>query len=298
MGPQSPGPFGYAGSTPASGTMPGELDRPVFVVGCGRSGTTLLGTLLGAHPDVVYLNEPRQLWAQDPRTNVWWPGAGRIVLTGDDLALETAAALRRRFAARVAAGGGRRLVEKTPINAFRIGYVHALCPDARFVHLLRDGRAVAASIARLASAPPGPSGRRGWPRRRARRSSPGGFGAQDMKWQMLRDLAASEAIDATVADGDMARRGLVEWRLAVTFARRSLAGIDPSRWTEVRYEDLVGAPAVTVAALQRAVELDESPEVAALARREVRPPGAPPPTLGPVERALAGDLLVELGYGD
>ena len=31
---------------------PPVLDRPIFVVGCGKSGTTMLGILFSMHPDV------------------------------------------------------------------------------------------------------------------------------------------------------------------------------------------------------------------------------------------------------
>jgi hypothetical protein len=40
--------------------QPFPLTRPVFIVGCGRSGTTILGEMLGRHPQLAYLNEPRQ----------------------------------------------------------------------------------------------------------------------------------------------------------------------------------------------------------------------------------------------
>ena len=32
--------------------------NPVFIIGCGRSGTTILGRTLAEHPRVKYLNEP------------------------------------------------------------------------------------------------------------------------------------------------------------------------------------------------------------------------------------------------
>ena len=35
----------------------GRTIRPVFIVGCQRSGSTLLGAMLGAHSDVIYIPE-------------------------------------------------------------------------------------------------------------------------------------------------------------------------------------------------------------------------------------------------
>jgi len=37
------------------------------------------------------------------------------------------------------------LIEKTCANSLRVGFVHEIFPNARFVHLVRDGRSVAAS---------------------------------------------------------------------------------------------------------------------------------------------------------
>jgi len=273
----------------------------VFVVGCGRSGTTLVGELLAVHPDVVYLNEPRSLWAVDPRTKVWRPGPGQIVLTAADLTPALAGALRERFTEAVTAAGRRRLVEKTPINAFRIGYLDALCPDALFVHVLRDGRDVAASIATLAAAP-GQRTRltRGADRLRHRRPTPAGglwYGVSDSKWQGLRSLAEAEGIEGVAgADDDMTVRGLLEWRLAVTFARRSLIELDRRRSVEVRYEDLAGDGRGTVARLLDAVSLDPADDVLDFADGHIRGGGHRRSPLRPSEALIAGDLLEELGY--
>jgi hypothetical protein len=47
-----------------------------------------------------------------------------------------------------------RMLEKTPANAVRIPFIDALYPDARFVHVLRDGRHTTASLmARKVSLP-------------------------------------------------------------------------------------------------------------------------------------------------
>ena len=50
---------------------PGEISEPVFIVGCPRSGTTVLGRILGDYPGFLYLMEPRYIWCSvDPQLNV------------------------------------------------------------------------------------------------------------------------------------------------------------------------------------------------------------------------------------
>ena len=45
---------------------------PVFIIGCGRSGTTILGDTLSRHPKIKYLNERRDLWHKSyPEFDIW-----------------------------------------------------------------------------------------------------------------------------------------------------------------------------------------------------------------------------------
>jgi hypothetical protein len=261
--------------------MPSEirLDRPIFVVGCGRSGTTVLGEALGLHPDVAYLNEPRDLWSYDPRANIWMPGPGVVVLSSGDLTDELARGLRSRLQARLRTAGGSRLAEKTPINSFRIDYLDALCPDALFIHLVRDGRAVAASIAKMAK-------KGGW------------YGTRDAKWRKLVAVADRDGLTSLVraCRRDRFRRGLLEWRLAVTHVRHSLETVPPDRWVELRYEDLVSAPASSVNTMLGAVDLASTPEIVDAMAGQFADTKRPPERLDTVGVEIAGRLLAELGY--
>ena len=108
-------------------------------------------TCLLKHPAVRYLYEPYDLWAAiEPATDfvqLYTRGEHHCLLDASsvtDLA-------QRRFNHLMLPPSGLTLVEKSPINALRIGYLDAIAPEARFVHIVRDGVDVAHSIERLAA---------------------------------------------------------------------------------------------------------------------------------------------------
>eukprot|EP00913_Durusdinium_trenchii_P035603 g33317.t2 len=45
--------------------------RVCYIVGCGRSGSTILAEILSHYSSVVFLNEPRQLWLPLVPLDVW-----------------------------------------------------------------------------------------------------------------------------------------------------------------------------------------------------------------------------------
>ena len=48
------------------------IQHPVFILGCMKSGTTILGRTLSCHPQVTYLNEPREIWFSCyPKSDIW-----------------------------------------------------------------------------------------------------------------------------------------------------------------------------------------------------------------------------------
>ena len=117
-------------------------DPYVFVIGAGRSGTTLLLDLIGTHPDLARCNEKRYVWMYGA---YWRPHDLR---PASDATPAVRAHIRRWFTRARVRSGARMLVEKTPSNCLRIPMMAEIFPRARYVHLIRDGRAVAFSSVR------------------------------------------------------------------------------------------------------------------------------------------------------
>jgi hypothetical protein len=138
-----------------------------FIVGSARSGTTLLRLMLDAHPDLAIPPEtkflPRLLAdggssARSPEELAEAIAATRnwrdFGLDPDDLvrqmraagATTPAAAIRAFFALYADRAGKPRFGDKTPGYVDDMEAIAAALPEARFVHLIRDGRDVALSL--------------------------------------------------------------------------------------------------------------------------------------------------------
>jgi hypothetical protein len=250
------------------GHQPPLPRRLVFVIGCGRSGTTLLGDMLAQHPQVVYVFEPYHLWtAVDPRTDAsdFYRGSAGRCLLGD---ADSTPDLRRRFWRAFAPAYRRHpdkvLVEKTPINTLRIGYLNSLAPEALFLHIGRDGVQVARSIE---------ANVRGNEYRIARR--PGfnqWWGVHNAKWKALArdgELAGyfSHEIPLLVTD---AARGAYEWLVSMMEldAWRNRLG---ARLHELTYEQLTQAPQSTIEVVAGFLDLQAGTDWLAGCASAVRP---------------------------
>ena len=122
-------------------------ERPLFVVGMPRSGTTLVEQILSAHPQGHGCGELTEIVgiaeAIPAATALRWPqDAARI--DGGWLRQRAQAYLAR--AARGAPPHARRLVDKQPYNFLHVGLIAMLFADARIVWCRRDPRDIALSI--------------------------------------------------------------------------------------------------------------------------------------------------------
>ena len=112
------------------------MTRPFFIVSSGRSGTAMLHKLLSAKPGVDMHHEYR--------VEITQPLAVRRYLGLADAA-EAQAILRSTYGDAIAQSDAAHWGDSSNKLSWLIPDLAALFPDARFIHLARDGRKVAGS---------------------------------------------------------------------------------------------------------------------------------------------------------
>jgi hypothetical protein len=273
----------------------------VFVVGCPRSGTTLLQRLLDAHSRLAVIDET--LWIPtifERRKGLTPEGlvtpalipllAGHRRFAKLNLPVEQLERLLdagRPYASFVSAvfdlygeARGKSLVgDKSPGYVRSIPILHELWPSTRFVHVIRDGRDVCLSAIAWSKA--------------------------DKVFGDFRSWGPDPVTTAALW-----------WERSVRLGREAGAALGHDLYLELSYDDLVAGPEEGCAALCAFLDLPFDPGMLRFHDgRTRRSPGVPskrqwlPPTPGlrdwraqmapgDVERfeAAAGDLIDELGY--
>ena len=206
----------------------GPPSRPILILGCPRSGTSLVLQAFLRVPGLRSVqSEGHILWDEfhHPRERGW---------DSDALAAEMVTDREREYvytAVRLFARG-RRFVDKTPESCLRVPYLHELFADARFV-LLR--RRAADNVNSLIE---------GWRARprfvKYRLPEPlEGLGPlSGHAWSFVLVPGWRELRDASLEE--ICARQYVACNEAVLAARDEIGG---EQWTDLAYEDLLADPA-------------------------------------------------------
>ena len=168
-----------------------RIDRPVFIVGLPRSGTTVLYNLLCAHERAAYVttavnsfptaictmewarkkfalnirgerflqdsidadfsspSEPAMFWGKwigRDTDSLFWPEK-RLADFSNAKREEIYNDIKRMIHS--FGGNGQRFIMKYPVIQSELRMLQDLFPDARFIHIIRDGRMVANSLVKL-----------------------------------------------------------------------------------------------------------------------------------------------------
>lgn len=107
-----------------------------FIVGCARSGTSILGELCEAHPRVMYVYE-EHIWRRLAETD-------HHAVTVDDITDKNRLKLKKWM--RMYKRKNKAVVEKNPRHVVRIPFMKSVFPEAKIIHIVRDGRDVSCSL--------------------------------------------------------------------------------------------------------------------------------------------------------
>jgi hypothetical protein len=120
-----------------------ERIRPVFVVGCPRSGTTLVGELIAAHPGVFNGEESFFLYLLRNWEAMLRPPVAPLT----SRFLESAQRLMQTLiSTETLALGKTYYLDHTPWHAFCLDQLWALFPKAQVIHVVRHPADVTASL--------------------------------------------------------------------------------------------------------------------------------------------------------
>jgi len=125
--------------------------QPIILIGAGRSGTKFLRSLLTASNEVAAIPyDVGYVWRYGNESH------SDDELTPENLTTKIKKYIRHtlpKLAQKSNHENARFFVEKSVPNSLRVKYVYELFPDAKFIFLVRDGRAVTESSMRLWKAP-------------------------------------------------------------------------------------------------------------------------------------------------
>lgn len=215
-----------------------KSQSPIFIVGVGRSGTTILGKTLSLHPSLGFLNEPKALWykvhSDDDVIGNYGRHQGKFIMTEKDYTKEKALKARKFHGAYLRFTGSKRVVDKYPEIIFRAGFILSIFPNAKFIFLVRNGIDTCHSISE-------------WNKRNAGEES-NWWGKNNRKWEFLKSqLLVSDPELAPFANSALndQERAALEW-LITTQKGLELCRKHPESVLMVKYEGFITSPKKTI----------------------------------------------------
>jgi len=252
--------------------MNGSSVRPIIIVGAGRSGTKMLRTSLALHPAIrCFPKEINYIWRY-----------GNATLNTDELKPEQARPevihyIHSRFN-KLSGRNNRNVVEKTCANSLRVDFVRTIFPDARIIHLVRDGRAVAESARRCWKGQPSVNyllKKACWvpPRDipyyafRYIRYQLGRFSRHDTKQKSWGPRFAG--LDELVKEKTLIEVCGIQWKVCVQAAESAMKDLPSDQTITLRYEDIIDSSLSTIGRLFEKINLAFTPECQAYVMRTV-----------------------------
>ncbi len=152
-----------------------EIKKPIIIIGSGRSGSSIFHEMYAKHSSICWLTKYCEKYPNKPHINRYvmrlnsilllnkllpWDYPGECYnfweynckgfrtpfrdLTSDDVTVKADNNIKLAFSKMLTKKRNRLLIKITGWP--RIGYLKQIFPDAKFIHIVRDGRAIVNSI--------------------------------------------------------------------------------------------------------------------------------------------------------
>lgn len=290
-------------------------DRFICEVGAARSGTNFLGEVLSQHPQLAYWRRPKYIWRYG---NAWKPDD---CLRPRDARPRVVRYIHRQFGHYLQQSGRERLLVCTQANVLSLDFVRAVFPQGKIVHIIRNGREVAASqkeewqihnslMQAKGERPPYYRLVLNRVREVPVLDLPAYFSEfVGTTWTMLRGSKYRYSMGPKIHNWRQLTRNMdrlaftaYTWRECVSAARAAGREMPTKQYYEIKFEDLVSRPEKSIPPLLEFLELPPSKEIDEFIARKVRRDvsGKWLNRLTPDELAIidpyVADLCDELGY--
>lgn len=226
------------------------IKKPIIIFGTGRSGTTLFHQMLTQHPDLSWMSPLCDRFPKQPRLNsafmhfVEYPIAGKLLrkyippgecwdfweyyskgfslpkrdLNASDVNEENKKELQQALSKITSAKRRQLLIKITGWP--RLGFLKEIFDDAKFIHIIRDGRAVAASLLKVDF----------WQGRE---------GPDKWRWG---ELPAAYNEEWHKYNKSFIVLAAIQWKMLMDAAEQAKKNIKSSNLLEIKYKDLCTDP--------------------------------------------------------
>jgi tetratricopeptide (TPR) repeat protein len=114
--------------------------RPVFIIGMPRSGSTLVEQILSSHPDIYGAGEVKYLSRALGQLRDRFPSLPKYPQMMEKITPAQLDIVAKNYLQALTAGAGdaKRVTDKLLTNYFFVGLIHTLYPNAKFINTQRD----------------------------------------------------------------------------------------------------------------------------------------------------------------
>ena len=241
-----------------------KLSRPIFIIGSGSSGTTILAKILSKHKDIYFAGEADVAWyIADERTSLREVRVkGKFRFNESDYAERKAVTLNRIFCRAVLHAGKKRLLEKTPHNLYRTKWIKKMFPDATFIAIIRGGKEFIVSVKKRNMHEISLKAYPGWWWRR-----------DDYIWHAYKAmfLESHPEYSGIVKDTlDDENRAAVQWINAME--SKNIESLSKENCLTLKYEDLIENPEDVLRRIYEFAELEYDENPVKFAKKHLKSP--------------------------